>query len=230
MKRIGKILSMAVVIVMTAGMLSFASGLALVESYPEDGAKGFEPINMMVKLEFSGNVGDELVQATNEKAFNMVDGEGNKVKFKVLFSEDEPNKIMLLMDGDLASDTEYTVTIKNTLASGDGELLPAEQAIKFYTRDVKKDTLVSTVMMFVMVGGMIMYQMWDTKRKVQKEAMAKGEKVNPYKVAKEKGVSVEKAVEKTAKEREKAVKKSGGSNMKVRKGSEIKGSGKNKKK
>jgi len=228
MKRIGRILSMALLVVLAAGMLSFASGVKLVESYPEDGAKGFEPINMMVKLHFDGDVGAEGAQATNQKAFKIVDENGDKVEYKVLFPSEDSKSIWLLMSKDLASNTEYTVTILKTLRTGSGDTLGADQSFAFKTRDVKKDSTMSTVMMFVMVGGMVAFQMWDTKRKVQKEAMSKGEKVNPYKVAKEKGVSVEQAVEKTEKMREKAMKKNGGA--KVRKGSEIKNTTKDKKK
>jgi hypothetical protein len=85
-------------------------------------------------------------------------------------------------------------------------------------------------MMMVMVGGMVVYSMWDTKRKLQKESVEKGEKVNPYKVAKEKGVTVQEAVDKADKQRSKSMKKSGAGAMNVKKGSEIKKSGAPKKK
>ncbi len=230
MKRISRILSIAAVIMLLASSMSFAAGLNLVKSYPEDGAGGFEPINMMVKLYFDGAVGAESAQPTNEKAFKVVDAEGKAVEFKVLFTPEDETRVSLLMSKDLAADTEYKVTILKTLQTGEGVQLGADKTFTFNTRDVKKDSFMSTVMMMVMIGGMVAYTMWDTKRKLEKESMAKGDKVNPYKVAKEKGVTVQEAVEKTEKQRSKAIKKTGSGAMNIKKGSEIKKSGAPKKK
>lgn len=204
MKKARKILSMAILLVLLSCTLSFAAGLELVKSYPEDGAKGFEPINLMVKLEFNDNVGGEGVQKANEKVFQVKDPAGKSIPFKVLFVPEDNTKISLLMSGDLTSNTEYKVTIGKGLQSIDGVFLGADKVLTFKTRDVAKDNTLSTVMMFVMVIAMVVYSTWDTRRKAQKEALAKGDKVNPYKVAKEKKVTVEKAVEVTDKQKIKA--------------------------
>jgi hypothetical protein len=211
MKKLGKILSIVLLLVLFACPISYAAGLELVSSYPKDGDGGFEPINMMVKLQFNDNVGAESVQTINEKAFKVVDQDNKSIEFKVLFTPDDNTKISLLMNGDLKSNTDYKVTLLKSLSTAEGLTLGADKTITFKTRDVGKDSTISTVMMFVMIGGMVAYTTWDTKRKAEKESMAKGDKVNPYKVAKEKGVSVEKAVEQTEKKRDKAVKQSGGS-------------------
>ncbi len=204
MRKTLRILSIAVLLVMLACPLSFAAGLELVKSYPQDGAGGFEPINLMVKLEFSDNVGAEAVQKANENVFKVVDPKGKAVPFKVLFTPEDNKRISLLMSGDLVSNTEYKVTIGKGLQTVNGVFLNADKVLTFKTRDVGKDSTLSTVMMFVMVGAMIGYSTWDTRRKAAKEAMASGDKVNPYKVAKEKKMTVEKAVETTDKQKAKA--------------------------
>ncbi len=204
MKRIHKILSIAILLVLLSCPLSFAAGLELVNSYPQDGAGGFEPINLMVKLEFNDNVGGEGVQKANETVFKVVDPTGKNVPFKVLYTPDQNTKISLLMSGDLVPNTEYKVTIGKNLQTINGVFLGADKILTFKTRDVAKDSTLSTIMMFVMVGAMVGYSAWDTKRKAKKEALASGDKVNPYKVAKEKKVSVEKAVATTDKQKAKA--------------------------
>lgn len=204
MKKMRKILSIAILLVLFACPLSFAAGLELVNSYPENGAGGFEPINLMVKLEFNDNVGAAGVQKANEKVFKVVDAAGKNVPFKVLFTPGDSARISLLMSGDLVANTEYKVTIGKGLQTINGVFLGADKLLTFKTRDVGKDSTLSTIMMFVMVGAMVAYSTWDAKRKAQKESLAKGDKVNPYKVAKEKNVSVEKAVESTDKQKVKA--------------------------
>jgi hypothetical protein len=194
MKKICSILSLVLIILFVSSPMAFAAGLELVDTYPKDGGTGFEPINLMVKLTFSDNVGDENIQAQNSKAFKVVDQTGKSVPFKTLYTPEDNTKISLLMSGDLISNTEYKVTIDSSLSAASGQTLASSEVIGFKTRDVAKDSQVSTIMMFVMVGAMVFYSTWDAKRKAKKEAEARGDKVNPYKVAKEKGVSVEKAV------------------------------------
>jgi hypothetical protein len=204
MKKTRRILSIAILLVLLSCPLSFAAGLELVSSYPQDGDGGFEPINLMVKLEFNDNVGGEAVQTNNEKVFKVVDPTGKAVPFKVLFTPEDNTRISLLMSGDLVSNTEYKVTIGSKLQTVDGAALGADKILTFKTRDVAKDSTLSTIMMFVMVAAMVGYSTWDTKRKARKESFASGDKINPYKVAKEKKVSVEKAVETTNKQKAKA--------------------------
>lgn len=194
MKKICSIITLILIIITISAPVAFAAGLELVDTYPKDGGTGFEPINLMVKLTFNDNVGEESLQTTNSRAFKVVDQTGKSVPFKALYTPEDNTKISLLMSNDLIANTEYKVTIASELSSASGQTLAEAKTITFKTRDVAKDSQISTIMMFVMVGAMVLYSTWDAKRKAKKEAESRGDKVNPYKVAKEKGVSVEKAV------------------------------------
>ena len=195
MKKICSILSLVLIMVMISAPAVFAAGLNIVDTYPKDGGTGFEPVNMMVKLTFSDNVGEEKLQATNTRAFAVKDQSGKVVPMKVLYTPEDNTRISLLMSENLSPNTEYKVTIdEKLLVSSTGKTLSQPEIISFKTRDVAKDSQISTVMMFAMVGAMVAYTSWDTRRKAKKEAVARGDKVNPYKVAKEKGVSVDKVV------------------------------------
>jgi hypothetical protein len=204
MKKICSIITLILIIITISAPVAFAAGLELVDTYPKDGGTGFEPINLMVKLTFSDNVGEENLQATNSRAFKVTDQSGKSVPFKTLYNPEDNTKISLLMSGDLIANTEYKVTIASELSSASGQTLAEAKVITFKTRDVAKDSQISTIMMFVMVGAMVLYSTWDAKRKAKKEAESRGGKVNPYKVAKEKGVSVEKVVAGTDNKKDKA--------------------------
>ena len=195
MKKICSIFILVLLMIMISAPMAFASSLQLVDTYPKDGGTGFEPINLMVKLTFNDNVGDVAVQSTNSKAFKVVDQAGKSVPFKALYTPDDNTRISLLMSGDLIANTEYKVSIDSSLVSTSGQTLGTIKTVTFKTRNVAKDSQISTIMMFVMVAVMVLYSTWDAKRKARKEAEAasKTGKVNPYKVAKEKGKTVDKA-------------------------------------
>jgi len=204
MKKICSIITLILIIITISAPVAFAATLELVDTYPKDGGTGFEPINLMVKLTFSDNVGEESLQTTNSRAFKVTDQTGKSVPFKTLYTPEDNTKISLLMSGDLIANTEYKVTIAPELSSASGQTLAEAKTITFKTRDVAKDSQISTIMMFVMVGAMVLYSTWDAKRKAKKEAESRGGKVNPYKVAKEKGGSVEKAAAGVEKKKDKA--------------------------
>jgi hypothetical protein len=204
MKKICSIITLILILITISAPVAFAATLEIVDTYPKDGGTGFEPVNLMVKLTFNDNVGEENLQATNSRAFKVVDETGKSVPFKALYTPEDNTKVSLLMSNDLLPNTEYKVTIAPELAAASGQTLSAAKTITFKTRDVAKDSQVSTIMMFVMVAAMVLYSTWDAKRKAKKEAESRGGKVNPYKVAKEKGVSVEKVAAEADKKKDKA--------------------------
>lgn len=53
MKRLGTILCLSLIIVLLATSVSFASGLTLVSSFPEEGNSALTPQNVAIKLVFS---------------------------------------------------------------------------------------------------------------------------------------------------------------------------------
>lgn len=205
MKKIGKILSLSILMVVLSFPLCFASGLELVTSYPEEGSNYSMLENVMIKLEFSEDVSAANIQESNKSAFTLKGEDGKTHKVKPLYSAKMPNEIWVLIEESLTPDTEYKLTISGDLQGSDGDSLGSNQVITFKTRNTGADTTVNMVLMGVMVAGMIAFSSISMKRQMKKEAEEKGQvdKVNPYKVAKETGKSVEDIVAKTEKEKQK---------------------------
>ena len=146
----------------------------------------------------------------NEKNFVIKDAEGKTVSFYPVFDEEKyPNDIWLILEEDLASDTEYTVTIKGDLKSVGGQTLGEDIVSKFATRNTKTDSNVSMVLTFAMMGVMFYSTSKMTKKATEKQKAESGDpemELNPYKIAKEKNISVQEAVTIVEKEKSKAQK------------------------
>lgn len=209
MKKIGRILSLAVVMVMLAASTTFASGLTLESIYPEDGDNTLQFNNVAVKLMFSENMTSEEAQAANEDCFTITNEKGKAIKYKALYNAEKyPNEIWLQLTSTLTENTEYTLKISGDIVSSAGNSLDDGQTIKFSTRDTKQDNNIYMIMMVLMVVGMVGFTAWDTRHKIKKE-MAENideDKVNPYKEAKKTGKSVEEIIAKTEQEKAKAEK------------------------
>ena len=89
MKRIGAIVSLLVILIVLSTSMSFASGLTLISSFPEDGDSSLMPANIAVKLVFSENMTSEEAQAANESRFAITDSEGKAIKFDPLYNADK---------------------------------------------------------------------------------------------------------------------------------------------
>lgn len=196
-----RIIAITTLCILLSAPISYGAGLSLVKSYPADGAGGFEPVNMMVKLFFSENVSDEKSQLINKNAFKFTDSTGKKVKFQVLFNEKDKNMISLLVGEDLMQDTEYKVIIAPSLASANSNIIGTGQTLTFKTRNVSQDMNISMVLMVVMVGGMVLFTSFDAKKKAAKAANAATgkDKMNPYKEAKRTNTTVDKVIAKEKK-------------------------------
>lgn len=225
MKNLGRILSLSLLIVLLSCSFSFASGLKLVDSYPKDGGGGLQPVNVMVKLYFNEDVSAKEVQAENEKAFRITDSKGKEIPHKVLYNAKKLKEIWVLVNQDLTSDSEYKLTISGDLKIPNGDTLGKDETIVFKTRNTKTDNTVNMLLMGLMMVGMIGISSITMKRNLKKEAEKKGEveKVNPYKVSKETGKSVEEIVAKAEKEKQRVKEKAAANqNNKVHKSGKAK--------
>lgn len=206
MKRLGSVLSLSILIVLLSTSLCFASGLKLIDNYPEDGSGGYQPENLAVKLYFNEDVSAKEVQKANENCFKVTDPKGKEVPAKILYSSKNLKQIWVLIDTKLQQNTEYQLEISGDLQIPNGDTLGTDKVIKFKTRNTSMDSTVNMVMMGVMMVGMVVFSSLSTKHNIKKQEEEKGEvaKVNPYKVSKETGKSVEDIVAKTEKQKEKA--------------------------
>ena len=82
MRRIGAVISLIIVLVLSCTTLAFGA-LELERSYPEDGGSDYQAMNFAVKLYFNQNV------AVNENAesVHFYDADNKKIDFTVVFSE-----------------------------------------------------------------------------------------------------------------------------------------------
>ncbi|PKM84583.1 MAG: hypothetical protein CVU86_06455 [Firmicutes bacterium HGW-Firmicutes-11] len=209
MKRIGAIVSLLVMLMILSTSMSFASGLTLISSFPEDGESGLMPANIAIKLVFSENMTSEAAQTANENRFAITDAEGKAIKFDPLYNAEKyPNEIWIQITETLTDDTEYNVEISADLESSAGNTLDEPVSISFSTRDTAADSNGYMILMVLMVIGMVVFTAWDTRRQLKKQGAAKeDDKINPYKEAKKTGKSVEEIIAKAEKEKEKATKK-----------------------
>ncbi len=180
----------------------------MLDSYPKDGSDESRPENFLVKLYFNEDVSGKEVQKVNEDEFQFTDSKGKELPIKVLYDAKKPKEIWVLVDKTLESDSSYKLQISGDLQMANGDTLGQDKTISLKTRNLSTDNNVNMALMGVMMVGMIFFTSISAKRQLKKqeeEETAKGEvKVNPYKVAKETGKSVEAVVAKTEKEKEKA--------------------------
>lgn len=207
MKRLGSVLCLSLLTVLIATTFSFASGLTLVKSFPEEGNNSLTPANVAIKLVFSEKISDPVSISANSGRFAIVDSEGNPIGFEPLYNEIKyPNEVWLQISETLTQNTSYKVTISEGMQGSTGNVLDKSITLNFSTRNTEADSKGYMMLMMVMIGGMVAFSIFDTKRKIKKETAKKEEdlKVNPYKEAKRTGKSVEQVVARTDKEKAQA--------------------------
>lgn len=206
MKRAAAVLALMMTLLMAVSSFTYASGLELTKITPTDGETGKQVSNMAIKMTFSAEMATEENVKANEKNFVITGADGKKVPFYPVYdAEKYPNDIWLILEADLDSDTEYTVTIKGDLKSVDGQTLGEDITSTFFTRNTKTDSNVSMLLTFGMMGVMFYSTSKMTKKATEKQKEVQGDpemELNPYKIAKEKNISVQEAV--TIVEKEKA--------------------------
>ena len=182
-------------------------GLEVVGTTPNDGFNRSQPQNMAVKIKFDEQMVGAADIDSNAKLFKITDPEGNEQGFSMVYSEKYPNELWLLLDGDLQTNTEYKVSIGSGIVSASGSETTGSQTMSFKTRNTSKDNTISTIMMIGMMGLMVFMTVFSSKKKAKENqvlTVAQAEKLNPYKIAKQKKWTLEQAQAYVDKEKEKA--------------------------
>lgn len=201
----------ALTVMSAASVFSFADGgdFALKSSTPTDGYEKVQSANVMVKLFFTEEVSGE----TTADMFTFEDEEGNKVPFKLVPDPSDKTNLNLLCENDLTDDVSYKVTVSKDLESADGDTLGKDATVEFSTKSSNMG-LGYMLLMVIMIAVMSFTTIRDKKKKEEaKEAfgsrggMEGKVETNPYKLAKERNISVQEASRIIAEEKEKARKK-----------------------
>ena len=213
MKRGTLIALLAAIMVMACSVISFADGLELVSSYPEDGQTNTSMENLGVKLTFSNPINSAEAVKADESKLRIYDETGAAVPTKVLFSDKNDGLVLVVADIDegfvAKNNTEYKLVIDADLVDNDGNTLGKEQVISFRTYNQKINNMVSMGMMFVMFGGVMIFSLRQNQNKEEEEKDKDEPKkaFNPYKEAQRTGKTVEEVKAEQAKKEEKLAKK-----------------------
>jgi hypothetical protein len=187
---------------------------------PKDGSTNLQQQNVGVKLYFDGNVSDKDKQEDNAKCFTFTDAKGNEIPTRAYFDEKGDQGYILVTvtpknkSQMLGNEAAYKLNIDGGLTSADGRTLGSDIPLNFTTIDQSGSTKIYMLLMVLMVVGMIGMTVFQNKRKAKAEAevAAREGKVNPYKLAKEKKITVQEAldmIERDKKRREKRLQKAG---------------------
>jgi len=232
-----KIISSAGIIsVVCIVMMALAFGLAapafaadgtlnFIKSTPNSGDTNVPIENVGVKLFFDNNVTDYSVWAANAKAFTLTDPDGNKVEYDAYPGQKPGEEGYILViarpeparegyPGQLTQSAVYTLTVSGELMAVSGARLGEDVRISFETMDMAANSRLSMIVMVIMMVGavLVMYLMNYRKMKAEAEAAALM-KANPYRLAKDKSISVDEAkalIEKAKERNQKQLDKVGG--------------------
>ena len=221
-------LLLAAVLTLALAAPVFAAGgsLNLLRSTPQSGKTGVPIENVGIKLFFDGDVTNESVWAYNSKAFTLKDSEGNIIDYNAYQGTkpgDSEYYILVVaapvplaehQPGQLKQDTLYTLTISADLMSAEGSRLGQDVAITFQTMDVAANSRISMIMMVLMLVAVFALMFLTNWKKMKAEAEAAALiKANPYKIAKEKNITVDEAkalIEKAKEKNKQQLEKVGG--------------------
>ena len=235
MKRKSAILAAALILVLTLAMPVFASdlltvspsnssdlliapnpmsGLVVENILPEDGSTGLQPANVAVKIVFNADVNDRENDFENSSKIKITDPEGNKIKFEIKHHPKYTNEIWCILSEDLLANTTYNVEVAAGIIGNDGAVLSAGHTSSFTTRNTKVDNRISVVLSVAMMVIMI-YATSKATKDAASDSNAKAKPVptekpvqtDPYRLAREQGISVEEAKAQIAKEKEKLARK-----------------------
>ncbi len=213
MKRITAVITLVLILAALAAAPVFAAGLTVTEITPKDGETGKQPQNMAVKVTFSQNMMDEDAIAANKAYFRVKDAEGTVQPVEIMYSAEKyPDQLWLVLEQTLESDSEYTVEILPGVLSAEGGTLDEGMTTTFKTRNTATDAKVSMGLMAVMMVFMFSATSKAAKKAAEKDSFEasgkiKEENLNPYKIAKLKGISLEDATAFVEKEKAKIARK-----------------------
>jgi hypothetical protein len=197
------------------------ASLSLTSSLPAKGAKNLQPQNVGIKLYFNGDVTDASVRKANEGCFKFTYKSGKKTKELPVKAYSDPKSgkgyILAIVDTKdlkskaLESNKAYNLIVSGDLRSADGKTLGSDLTLNFKTVDQGASTQIYMLLMLGMVGAMIGMTIFQNKRKARaaEEVAAKGGKVNPYKLAKDKKITVKEAMELIERDRQRRMKRLG---------------------
>lgn len=210
MKRKLAVLSLVLVIAMMAAPMAFAGGLEVTGITPKDGKTGLQVTNLAVKVKFNSEVSSPDNDKTNETKLQILDAEGKPVdvSYTVAHSDKHTDELWYIVDGTIDPNSEYTVKLAPGVVANNGNTLANEYTSTFKTRNTKTDSTISLLLMIAMMALMFISTSKATKaaaadsdpRAVEKK---REEALNPYKIAKEKNISLDEAKAYVAKEKEK---------------------------
>jgi hypothetical protein len=218
-----------VIAALAAALFIFSSGavfaagapLELTSSSPAAGSTNLQSQNVGIKLYFDGDVSAESVQKSNAGCFKFTykDGDATKELPVKAYSDAKRDKgyILAIVDTEelkskmLDNAKDYQLIISSDLMAADGRTLGEDKTLDFKTVDQSSNTQIYMLLMVAMIGAMIGMTIFQNKRKAKAaaEVAAKGGKVNPYKLAKEKKISVKEAMELIERDRQRRLKRLG---------------------
>ncbi|MCQ2552701.1 MAG: Ig-like domain-containing protein [Clostridia bacterium] len=219
MKKLLATISLVLILAMACAPMAFASGLEVTGITPADGKGGLQNTNIAVKVKFNEDVSSEANDAVNQAKFvlkSSPDADGKVTEYsyaagnvKVVHSDKYPNELWYILDATIEPNSQYTVELLPGVKATSGNTLDKAFTSTFKTRNAKTDGLIST---FMMVGMMVVMVMATSKaakaaagEAADPKAVAAQKKtieLNPYKLAKEKNISLDEA--KAIVEKEKA--------------------------
>ena len=210
MKRLAAIIA-ALALILASAVFVSADTLSIEKITPKDGATGKQPSNMAIKIRFSEDMnGGEDLDAVNSDKITIMDSEGEPIDYVIAHHDRYPNELWCVITGELQQNSEYKVEIQPGIRSASGSATSEGKTVTFKTRNVKTDGIISTVLMFAMFGLMFFFSQRDNKKKMAETdvnmALEAAKKLNPYKIAKQKNISLEEATAYCEKEKAKAQK------------------------
>ena len=168
MKKKLAMITAVLLICLTAAPTVFGAGLTVESIYPDTDEKGLQTVNQMARIVFSGEIDVEA----NKDYFKIVDPKGKEQAIMVLEQEDEPNRVNLLLEKDLTENTTYTIVIDGAVTDREGNELGKEYTSSFTTRSQRTDTIVTTIMMFIMFGAVIVLTLRDQQKQQREQEEA----------------------------------------------------------
>ena len=214
MKKIGSIIAITLIMIMTTVAPVFAGTFAIESTTPENGAKNTTKENLCVKINFTSEVGNDASVAANKDAFKIVDSDGKEFPALIYYNKENPKYALILADttkipvsgdGAIKDNTEYTCVLDADFQDNDGNTLGEEQKISFTTMDQGKGMIIYMVLMIGMMVAMVVFTVLQTKKEAEKSAAGEKQEApfNPYKEAKQSGKSVEQVIAEHEKEGQK---------------------------
>lgn len=202
MKRIGAILLSFIMVSLTVAPVASAAGFEVKSTSPKDGETGVPIENIGVKVFFSEEVYSKDNEKENQKACKIIDPDGKEIGSTLLFNEKDKKVALVLVDSKdkdgkavkIQQESDYKLVIDKSFKSAKGEVLGQEYSVTFKTINQSTSMKISMGMMALMVVGIIIASSRAMKKEKKDENSKKNEKVNPYKVAKQTGKSVEDVV------------------------------------